>query len=196
VRLLIDYATGVYTGSILDDQSLIEALPGQGRCDKSVRTPLCCFVVFGFIWLYLDVPLLHLALFGFACACSCLCVCMYLCVCDRWGGIDCVCVSCLLCGDWAGCDRYRRRCIIISPKRPRCFFNPQTKNNAPRCRLSRRTRTTSSRAASSASRGTRSWMRSTSSKCLWVHVCVCVRERERECVHVLTCRMIGWLVAS
>lgn len=37
MRLLIDYATGVYTGSILDDQSLVEALPGQGHCDQSVR---------------------------------------------------------------------------------------------------------------------------------------------------------------
>ena len=37
MRLLIDFATGVYTGSILDDQSLVEALPGQGHCDQSVR---------------------------------------------------------------------------------------------------------------------------------------------------------------
>lgn len=46
MRLLIDFATGVYTGSILDDQSLVEALPGQGHCDQSVRG-LCvwCFFV-------------------------------------------------------------------------------------------------------------------------------------------------------
>ena len=44
MRLLIDYATGVYTGSILDDQSLVEALPGQGHCDQSVR----------WLWVWLD----------------------------------------------------------------------------------------------------------------------------------------------
>ena len=35
-RLLIDYSTGVYTGCIYDDASILSALPGETRCDHSV----------------------------------------------------------------------------------------------------------------------------------------------------------------
>ena len=34
--MLLDYATGVYTGSIYGDPSLLPLLPGEGRCDRSV----------------------------------------------------------------------------------------------------------------------------------------------------------------
>mmetsp|Transcript_24235 Transcript_24235/g.52893 ORF Transcript_24235/g.52893 Transcript_24235/m.52893 type:complete len:331 (+) Transcript_24235:167-1159(+) len=36
VRLLLDHATGTYTGSIYGDPSLLPLLPGEGRCDRSV----------------------------------------------------------------------------------------------------------------------------------------------------------------
>ena len=36
IRMLLDYATGVYTGSIYGDPSLLPLLPGEGRCDRSV----------------------------------------------------------------------------------------------------------------------------------------------------------------
>jgi hypothetical protein len=35
-RLLIEYATGVYTGSVYNDKSLLEALPGEFTCDHRV----------------------------------------------------------------------------------------------------------------------------------------------------------------
>ena len=34
--MLLDYATGVYTGSIYGDPSLLPLLPGEGQCDRSV----------------------------------------------------------------------------------------------------------------------------------------------------------------
>lgn len=36
MRMLLDYATGIYTGSIYGDPSLLPLLPGEGRCDRSV----------------------------------------------------------------------------------------------------------------------------------------------------------------
>jgi hypothetical protein len=36
IRMLLDYSTGVYTGSIYGDPSLLPLLPGEGRCDRSV----------------------------------------------------------------------------------------------------------------------------------------------------------------
>ena len=36
MRLLLDHATGVYTGSVYGDPSLLPLLPGEGRCDRSV----------------------------------------------------------------------------------------------------------------------------------------------------------------
>jgi hypothetical protein len=33
VRLLLDFATGIYTGSIYSDVSLLPLLPGEGACD-------------------------------------------------------------------------------------------------------------------------------------------------------------------
>jgi len=36
LRMLLDYSTGIYTGSIYGDPSLIPLLPGEGRCDRSV----------------------------------------------------------------------------------------------------------------------------------------------------------------
>ncbi|KAM3567920.1 hypothetical protein VYU27_009945 [Nannochloropsis oceanica] len=35
-RLLIDYGTGIYTGAMFDDERLVEALPGQEKCDSTV----------------------------------------------------------------------------------------------------------------------------------------------------------------
>jgi len=34
--MLLDYATGIYSGSIYGDPSLLPLLPGEGRCDRSV----------------------------------------------------------------------------------------------------------------------------------------------------------------
>lgn len=36
LRLLIDWSTGIYTGSFYDDKDLLRILPGESRCDKSV----------------------------------------------------------------------------------------------------------------------------------------------------------------
>jgi len=36
LRMLLDFSTGVYTGSIYGDMSLLPLLPGEGRCDRSV----------------------------------------------------------------------------------------------------------------------------------------------------------------
>lgn len=36
LRMLLDYSTGIYTGSIYGDPSLLPLLPGEGRCDRSV----------------------------------------------------------------------------------------------------------------------------------------------------------------
>lgn len=36
VRLLIEYATGVFSGSVYDDLSLKSVLPGEGMCDRRV----------------------------------------------------------------------------------------------------------------------------------------------------------------
>ena len=36
VRLLLDHSTGIYSGSIYGDSSLLPLLPGEGRCDRSV----------------------------------------------------------------------------------------------------------------------------------------------------------------
>ena len=36
LRMLLDFSTGVYTGSIYGDMSLLPLLPGEGRCDQSV----------------------------------------------------------------------------------------------------------------------------------------------------------------
>lgn len=36
IRMLLDYSTGIYTGSIYGDPSLLPLLPGEGRCDRSV----------------------------------------------------------------------------------------------------------------------------------------------------------------
>ena len=36
IRMLLDFATGIYTGSIYGDPSLLPLLPGEGRCDRSV----------------------------------------------------------------------------------------------------------------------------------------------------------------
>lgn len=36
LRMLLDYSTGVYSGSIYGDPSLLPLLPGEGRCDRSV----------------------------------------------------------------------------------------------------------------------------------------------------------------
>jgi hypothetical protein len=36
VRLLIEHATGIYSGSIYNDMSLMKLLPGESRCDRSV----------------------------------------------------------------------------------------------------------------------------------------------------------------
>ena len=36
VRMLLDYSTGIYSGSIYGDPSLLPLLPGEGRCDRSV----------------------------------------------------------------------------------------------------------------------------------------------------------------
>ena len=36
IRMLLDYATGIYSGSIYGDPSLLPLLPGEGRCDRSV----------------------------------------------------------------------------------------------------------------------------------------------------------------
>lgn len=33
VRLLLDFATGLYTGSVYSDLSLLPLLPGEGACD-------------------------------------------------------------------------------------------------------------------------------------------------------------------
>ena len=35
-RLLIEWSTGVYTGSMYDDESLTSVLPGETRCDQFV----------------------------------------------------------------------------------------------------------------------------------------------------------------
>jgi hypothetical protein len=35
-RLLIEYATGIYSGSIYNDSSLMKALPGEVHCSKRV----------------------------------------------------------------------------------------------------------------------------------------------------------------
>ena len=35
-RLLIDYSTGLYSGSIYDDASVLAALPGEAHCNLSV----------------------------------------------------------------------------------------------------------------------------------------------------------------
>jgi hypothetical protein len=35
-RLLIDWSTGIYTGSFFYDKSLLSVLPGEARCDRSV----------------------------------------------------------------------------------------------------------------------------------------------------------------
>ena len=34
VRLLLDFATGLYTGSVYSDLSLLPVLPGEGACDS------------------------------------------------------------------------------------------------------------------------------------------------------------------
>ena len=34
--MLLDYATGIYSGSVYGDPSLLPLLPGEGRCDRSV----------------------------------------------------------------------------------------------------------------------------------------------------------------
>ena len=36
LRMLLDFATGVYTGSVYGDMSLLPLLPGEGRCDRPV----------------------------------------------------------------------------------------------------------------------------------------------------------------
>ena len=36
LRMLLDYATGIYSGSVYGDPSLLPLLPGEGRCDRSV----------------------------------------------------------------------------------------------------------------------------------------------------------------
>ena len=36
IRMLLDYSTGIYSGSIYGDPSLLPLLPGEGRCDRSV----------------------------------------------------------------------------------------------------------------------------------------------------------------
>lgn len=36
MRLLLEYATGVYSGSIYDDFSLTDVLPGESCCDDRV----------------------------------------------------------------------------------------------------------------------------------------------------------------
>lgn len=36
LRMLLDFSTGVYSGSIYGDMSLLPLLPGEGRCDRSV----------------------------------------------------------------------------------------------------------------------------------------------------------------
>lgn len=36
LRMLIDFSTGIYTGSVYGDASLLPLLPGEGRCDRSV----------------------------------------------------------------------------------------------------------------------------------------------------------------
>lgn len=36
IRVLLDYSTGVYSGAIYGDPSLLPLLPGEGRCDRSV----------------------------------------------------------------------------------------------------------------------------------------------------------------
>lgn len=36
LRMLLDFSTGVYTGSVYGDMSLLPLLPGEGRCDRSV----------------------------------------------------------------------------------------------------------------------------------------------------------------
>ena len=35
-RLLIEYATGIYSGSVYNDQSLLQALPGEFTCNWQV----------------------------------------------------------------------------------------------------------------------------------------------------------------
>lgn len=36
IRGLLDFSTGIYTGSIYGDPSLLPLLPGEGRCDRSI----------------------------------------------------------------------------------------------------------------------------------------------------------------
>lgn len=36
LRMLLDYSTGIYSGSVYGDPSLLPLLPGEGRCDRSV----------------------------------------------------------------------------------------------------------------------------------------------------------------
>ncbi len=36
-RLLLEYATGVYSGSVYNDPSLLKALPGEFACNRQVR---------------------------------------------------------------------------------------------------------------------------------------------------------------
>ena len=36
VRLLLDYATGIYTGSVYTDEKLLRVLPGEAKCDSTV----------------------------------------------------------------------------------------------------------------------------------------------------------------